>query len=79
MKALHPFFISSVSGLIVFGFQLGLSMVSGSLTVSSQMKILESEIKLVRQDIKSQKELQNYKIKQIKASIESIKQDTKDE
>ncbi len=79
MKTLNLYLVSSVSGLIVFGFQLGLSMVSGSLNVSSQIKILESEIKLVRQDIKSQRELQDYKIKQLKANIESIEQDTNNE
>ena len=54
-------------------------MVSGSLNVSSQVKVLEGEIKLVRQDIKSQKKFYDYKIGEIKTSIKSIKQSAKDE
>lgn len=65
-------------------------MVSGSLnvssqikilenTVSSQVKVLEGELKLVRQDIRKQEKFYDYKIGEIKASIKSNKQGAKNE
>ena len=77
MKTIQPFLVSSISGLIVFAGQLTYSIVSGNFAVSSKIETLSNEIKLVRLDIKKERKLQNYKINQIKASLESIKQDAK--
>ena len=77
MNKKEAFFISSVSGLVVFGCQFASSFISGNYALSSQIQALDHKIDLTNTKLQEQIKSQNVEISTIRADITFIKQDAK--
>ncbi|MDJ0798670.1 MAG: hypothetical protein QNJ51_17930 [Calothrix sp. MO_167.B12] len=63
---IQAFLISSCSGLVVFFGQAIFFVYSGAFSIGTQISELKSDIQVLKKDISAQRELYEYKFKQLK-------------